>query len=357
MQAALLVRNKRTKKRKDSKTLSLASLPPHVATKPINPFPRYNPVQLPNGKNAWGGKVGDKKKAAENHRRWINRNKVEDDPESNDDDDEESDVGDTGGGNLEKNADGRYRQTGVVNIVLYVGLGLIALGLIITFVGLGEHGFKSPELRLIGPSLIGCGFLFALLRLFFCSAPACCTSCRKAKPLDEKSLLSPSRETLAEDSAADPQPQQAQKPQKVKTQQPLSRRRRRDEAAAAAHAAAHAVVGDGDGDGDDDDDDDDDGVRQSARRMPTNSDRLQSSIPNYIEDECEDDETLGLSVEYMDETSSMRAPLDSLGGTRPTSVTSRVSTASKVPRLPEIHASRRNSELVLNPATLEPTGD
>ncbi|ROT67305.1 hypothetical protein C7M84_014630 [Penaeus vannamei] len=197
---------------------------------------------------------------------------------------------------------GWYRQTaGRANIVLY--------GLIITFVGLGEHGFKSPELRLIGPSLIGCGFLFALLRLFFCSAPACCTSCRKAKPLDEKSLLSPSRETLAEDSAADPQPQQTQKPQK------------------------------------------------SARRMPTNSDRLQSSIPNYIEDECEDDETLGLSVEYMDETSSMRAPLDSLGGTRPTSVTSRVSTASKVPRLPEIHASRRNSELVLNPATLEPTGD
>ncbi|ROT67306.1 hypothetical protein C7M84_014631 [Penaeus vannamei] len=51
-----------------------------------------DPRQLPNGKNAWGGKVGDKKKAAENHRRWINRNKVEDDPESNDDDDEESDV-------------------------------------------------------------------------------------------------------------------------------------------------------------------------------------------------------------------------------------------------------------------------
>ncbi|XP_047481195.1 uncharacterized protein LOC125033590 isoform X4 [Penaeus chinensis] len=324
MQAALLVRNKRTKKRKDSKTLSLASLPPHVATKPINPFPRYNPVQLPNGKNAWGGKVGDKKKAAENHRRWINRNKV----------------GDTAGGNLEKNADGRYRQTGVVNIVLYVGLGLIALGLIITFVGLGEHGFKSPELRLIGPSLIGCGFLFALLRLFFCSAPDCCTSCRKAKPLDEKSLLSPSRETLAEDSVADtPQPQQNQQPQKVQTQQPQSRRRH-DEAAAAAE-----------------DDDNDDGVRQSARRMPTKS-ALQSSIPNYIEDECEDDEILGLSVEYMDETSSVKkAASDSLSGTRPTSATSRLSTASKVPRLPEIHAGRRNSELVLNPATLEPTGE
>ena len=50
-------------------------------------------------------------------------------------------------------------------------------GLIITFVGMGEHGFKSPELRLIGPSLIGCGFLFCLLRLFFCSTPACCAIC------------------------------------------------------------------------------------------------------------------------------------------------------------------------------------
>ncbi|XP_042867525.1 uncharacterized protein LOC122250235 isoform X2 [Penaeus japonicus] len=305
---------------------------------------QFDPKELPNGKNAWGGKVGDKKKTAESHRRWINRNKVEDDPESNDDDDEELDVGDTAAGNLEKNPDGRYRQTGVVNIVLYVGLGLIALGLTITFVGLGEHGFKSPELRLIGPSLIGCGFLFALLRLFFCSAPACCTSCRKAKPLDEKSLLSPSRETLAEDSVADPpqsQLQQNQQPQKVQTQQPQAQSRRRHDEAA----------------GNGDDDDNDDGVRQSARRMPSKS-GVQSSIPNYIEDECEDDEALGLSVEYMDETSSaQRAPPDSLAGTRPTSATSRMSTASKVPRLPEIHAGRLNSELVLNPATLEPTGD
>lgn len=41
------------------------------------------------------------------------------------------------------------------NAFLYVGLGTIAIGLVIAFVGTGEKGFKTVELRLIGPSLIG----------------------------------------------------------------------------------------------------------------------------------------------------------------------------------------------------------
>lgn len=41
------------------------------------------------------------------------------------------------------------------NAFLYVGLGSIAIGLVIAFVGTGEKGFKTVELRLIGPSLIG----------------------------------------------------------------------------------------------------------------------------------------------------------------------------------------------------------
>lgn len=41
------------------------------------------------------------------------------------------------------------------NAFLYVGLGTVALGLVIFFVGTGEKGFKTVELRLIGPSLIG----------------------------------------------------------------------------------------------------------------------------------------------------------------------------------------------------------
>lgn len=41
------------------------------------------------------------------------------------------------------------------NAFLYVGLGTVAIGLVIAFVGTGEKGFKTTELRLIGPSLIG----------------------------------------------------------------------------------------------------------------------------------------------------------------------------------------------------------
>lgn len=40
------------------------------------------------------------------------------------------------------------------NAFLYIGLGTIALGLVIAFVGTGEKGFKTVELRLIGPVLI-----------------------------------------------------------------------------------------------------------------------------------------------------------------------------------------------------------
>lgn len=41
------------------------------------------------------------------------------------------------------------------NAFMYVGLGTVALGLVIFFVGTGEKGFKTLELRMIGPSLIG----------------------------------------------------------------------------------------------------------------------------------------------------------------------------------------------------------
>ena len=40
-------------------------------------------------------------------------------------------------------------------IILYIGLGMVAVGLVITFVGLGDKGFKTLELQLVGPSLIG----------------------------------------------------------------------------------------------------------------------------------------------------------------------------------------------------------
>jgi len=63
-------------------------------------------------------------------------------------------------------------------VILYVGLGMVAVGLVITFVGLGDKGFKTVELRLVGPSLVGCGMFFTVLRVLFCTMPAGCSSCK-----------------------------------------------------------------------------------------------------------------------------------------------------------------------------------
>ena len=46
---------------------------------------------------------------------------------------------------------------------------------VITFVGLGDKGFRTLELKLVGPSLVGCGLFFSLLRILFCTIPSCCS--------------------------------------------------------------------------------------------------------------------------------------------------------------------------------------
>merc|ERR1712098_1006183 len=57
------------------------------------------------------------------------------------------------------------RTTANLNVLLYVGLGTVAVGLIITFVGLGEKGFKTVQLKLIGPGLVGCGLVLTVIRI------------------------------------------------------------------------------------------------------------------------------------------------------------------------------------------------
>ena len=42
---------------------------------------------------------------------------------------------------------------GGANVVSYVGLGKISIGLVMTFVVLGERGLRRLELKLIGPRL------------------------------------------------------------------------------------------------------------------------------------------------------------------------------------------------------------
>ena len=51
---------------------------------------------------------------------------------------------------------------------------MVAVGLVITFVGLGEKGFRTTELKLVGPCLVGGGVMLTLLRILLCTAaPAC----------------------------------------------------------------------------------------------------------------------------------------------------------------------------------------
>ena len=67
----------------------------------------------------------------------------------------------------------KFEGSSSANVILYVGLGMVCIGLIITFVGIGDKGFQTLELKLIGPSLVGCGVFFALLREVqsYCNQP------------------------------------------------------------------------------------------------------------------------------------------------------------------------------------------
>ena len=55
------------------------------------------------------------------------------------------------GGQVEEDAGGGHT-------VLYIGLGLVAVGLVISCVGLGERGFLTVELQVVGPeNITSCG--------------------------------------------------------------------------------------------------------------------------------------------------------------------------------------------------------
>ena len=56
------------------------------------------------------------------------------------------------------------------NSILFIGMGLFAIGLVTTFVGLGDKGFKTSELKLVGPCLAGCGIVLAAVRVLLCTA-------------------------------------------------------------------------------------------------------------------------------------------------------------------------------------------
>ena len=61
-----------------------------------------------------------------------------------------------------------------INILLYLGFVLVAVGVIITSVGLGDRGFRTLELRMVGPLLL----LSLLLLLRESKQPNGCFSLR-----------------------------------------------------------------------------------------------------------------------------------------------------------------------------------
>uniref|UniRef100_A0AAG5DIH6 Uncharacterized protein n=1 Tax=Anopheles atroparvus TaxID=41427 RepID=A0AAG5DIH6_ANOAO len=177
MQAALMLRSKqRVSRLKKGK----GEIPSNVATKEIPPYPPFPPVSWPNyiiencaqGRAAWlerGRRCSVQETPASCHRRWVKRNRIQDSS--------------LGGSSDDEDLLGVLRgPSSFANAFLYVGLGTIAIGLVIAFVGTGEKGFKTVELRLIGPSLIGLGLICCILRILFCICPShCISSSRRAQ--------------------------------------------------------------------------------------------------------------------------------------------------------------------------------
>ncbi|XP_037709074.1 uncharacterized protein LOC119546679 isoform X3 [Drosophila subpulchrella] len=175
MQAALMLRSKSrvARRRKLRKLGGRLELPSNVATKEIAPFPRYPPESwCAQGRAAWlerGRRCSvqdQQQQQATCHRRWVKRNRIQD--------------ASLGGSSDDEDFLGVLRGPSTfANAFLYVGLGTVALGLVIAFVGTGEKGFKTTELRLIGPSLIGLGLICCILRILFCICPSHCISSSK----------------------------------------------------------------------------------------------------------------------------------------------------------------------------------
>ncbi|CAH0563405.1 unnamed protein product [Brassicogethes aeneus] len=175
MQAALLIREKQRLRNKKFRR-GRADLPSHVATRDIGPFPQYPPGFLcSQGRAAWQERERGRRcslseearqhriKQTEAHHRWMKRNRIHDASYGG----EEEDFFDV------------YHQSAAANALLYVGLGAIAIGSIIFFVGTGEKGFKTLELRLIGPAMVSCGLLCCVVRILLCACPSTCLRRRK----------------------------------------------------------------------------------------------------------------------------------------------------------------------------------
>ena len=86
------------------------------------------------------------------------------------------------------------------DLLLWLGMAVLVSGLIVSFVGLGEKGFRTNYLRLLGPALCTTGLSAIVIRIFFC----CC--CCRPRPKKKKPVFGIghmlARAVLAQEAAA-----------------------------------------------------------------------------------------------------------------------------------------------------------
>ncbi|VVC35727.1 Hypothetical protein CINCED_3A007978 [Cinara cedri] len=176
MQAALYIRE-RQKIRVKKIRRDRFQLPSHVATKNIAPFPKFPPswnkaaAAGTASSVAWPGPVGPSPDSdgtapgsilihlpSDPHRKWTKKNKIHD-------------ALSFAGGEGSDRRLFELQQGAAANTLLYVGLCSVALGLIIAFVGTGEKGFKTVQLRFIGPGMIAIGVCCCAIRIMLCFCP------------------------------------------------------------------------------------------------------------------------------------------------------------------------------------------
>lgn len=79
-------------------------------------------------------------------------------------------------------AAGESRQ---FDTLLWSGLAILLTGTIISFVGLGEKGFRTSYLRLLGPILSGTGLAVVIIRIGVC----CCAKHKRVSTINVKDQL------------------------------------------------------------------------------------------------------------------------------------------------------------------------
>jgi len=88
---------------------------------------------------------------------------------------------------LGSNYDTNGKNNSMADMIMWLGLAMLMTGTVISFIGLGEKGFRTRHLRLLGPVLIGAGFSLCFIRVALCCC--CCFTATSKSSLKSHQLL------------------------------------------------------------------------------------------------------------------------------------------------------------------------